>query len=131
MNKNILDINETLKKNDYRLFLVVRRNHYIELEDKRVNTGLYTVSEILCTDEHYILAAIHNFSHTLKDDENAVLTDNEAYAYFYCNQLNQSLVDEMGYEFKSSSDFNNMKSGPFEEIVGQMLDTVSEITFTD
>ena len=122
-------IKESLKKSDFQLFLVARRSHYIDLGDKRVNTGLYNVSEILCTDNDSAMAAIHNFYHNIKDDENALLTDKEAYAYFYCNQLNQKIVDEMDYEFRSSESFDKMKEGPFEDMVYQMVSTMSKITF--
>lgn len=91
-----MSLEEILKSHNNTLYLVYRRHWYANTEDDiAVDVGGYIVERVDCQNEEELKKIIKNFSYLLEDDNGALITVNEEYAYGRMTYFNYRLYEDI------------------------------------
>ena len=129
---HMLSIEEVLKKSNHTIYVVNKRNRFVEYNNCRINVGMYYVIEIPCCTKEELEFEIRNFKRVLEDDDRAMLTCDEARAYLMAAYLNETECSSILDVFNSASndsmddtywiDFENFIISECDDIINKKGD---------
>lgn len=91
-----MELEERLKKSNYYMYAVIKRNCYIKGPDGGfVNFGMYYVNVMNCCNQEDLDKIIKNFTYIYESDNNSFITDNEFTAFMAVTILNNKLTENM------------------------------------
>ena len=78
-----------------KVYKVIRRDKFIDVDNNPINVGLYEVSESEYENDNDFSAIFDNFKYFKLKDDSSLITLNEHEAYYHCMEKNMIICKEI------------------------------------